>query len=243
MISLASLYRKEKTRFVNILARVVDRNAIQKIERSGGSDLGIKYFIEDNRMVDIPEESSLRYADYFQSYYRSSDKILDYGCGEGIYIESVGQHLDIPKENVYACDIRKEFNKGWKKSREGRRMVYEDIDEKGRIPFNVKFNVISINMVLRHIPAEKLGMTLIDIREHLRHDGKLIIRDNDCCNDIDYQLIGFDHFLHSSKWEELYLHSFTDWDEILRKYGFKLEYKAKTFGPDRQFTACYRPIT
>jgi SAM-dependent methyltransferase len=241
MTSLKFLKEKSPHRFSDIISKGLSKNKVLKIMEKNMSDHQIEEIIMRESSY-INDSFPIKLAHMLQKYYDKNDRVLDYGCGSGAYIKKIGEVVPISPDRCYGVDIGEVFNQEWTESREKHNFIFRSITiEQNRLvfPFSGNFNVITLFMVLHHVPPEHLDQTLSMVHDHLDSNGILLIREHDCRDVSDYHLISAEHFVYNKKWLRIYLHSSNTWESILRKHKFKKVYQDPTSGPDRQYFSIY----
>lgn len=150
---------------------------------------------------------------------------LDYGCGDGSITKSIKEKLNLDKENVYCADVKKynsiEFS------------FTPITDDELDLPSN-KFDLITVLMVLHHVPDTKQQQTIHDLYRLLKPGGVIVLREHnaprhdpyfqgviDVVHDIydyiiDTELTWKDKDHYYSKYKDASL-----WDEMFREAGFQ----------------------
>lgn len=102
--------------------------------------------------------------------------LLDIGCDTGIITTTLGNMLDIDKANIHGADIIS-TNK-MPKLVDG--FNYHKING-SNIPLDGNsIDLITVLMVLHHVDKKKIGRLLKSIRNVLKPNGILVIREHDC---------------------------------------------------------------
>lgn len=169
---------------------------------------------------------------------------LDFGCGQCIFTQYLGEALELKQSNIYGTDLEDQFEKGWDKDRESKKITFEYIKD-GRIPFSVKFDVITCMMVLHHIPPNMLIDQLKNIHSSMNPGSIFILKEHDFWDSIDRMIFDLEHSLFLvSKMEseeeieknkdmilgqKIYYLSKYEWDFILAGIGFDLLYREYSF--------------
>lgn len=152
--------------------------------------------------------------------------ILDYGCGNC----TLGNHLaKLLKQNIsYGVDIDN-WSENFKNN--NKNLIFKNIKENKKIPFNDKFfNIIIISMVLHHV--KNIDFVLKEIYRLLNDNAILIIREHDAVNIQDHCLIELQHYIYmyTTYKNKIYKEnknyysnykSIKEWKELIKKYKFK----------------------
>lgn len=159
--------------------------------------------------------------------FTAKGKILDYGCSDGVISEIVSKEFGL---ELYGTDIE-----SW-----GLNPVMTKLDNfkpliNNKIPWSDKFNIITLLMVLHHIPPDNLKDILQNIKDHMGNDGILIVREHIKIDDLTEVLCHVEHLLRGvcnglsyKNVKESYLDQPTnyqskdEWISIFKKVGFNL---------------------
>lgn len=104
----------------------------------------------------------------FQNTPRGNIKILDYGCGSGVFANSILKKT----KNVYACDVNRiVINKAKKRYP---KVKFKSIKIGSKLPYKDNFfDVVYIFHTLEHVDSEE--KTLKDIGRVLKRGGTLLL--------------------------------------------------------------------
>ncbi|MEZ6071953.1 MAG: class I SAM-dependent methyltransferase [Pirellulales bacterium] len=103
-------------------------------------------------------------AAYFLPYIKSTDHVLDFGCGNG----GIMRHLVKQAAEVAGVEVN---DASRRLAEEGGFCVYSRL---GDIPEDVKFDVIVSNHVLEHVP--NVLDIVRELRTHLKPNGLLVVK-------------------------------------------------------------------
>ncbi len=159
------------------------------------------------------------------SVHPNKREFLDYGCGDCKTASVLSKMLNM---KPYGADI-KQWVTGFKRTSE---VEFKEIDTKtSKVDYpDAKFDLVTANMVLHHIPDVEIA--LAEIKRVLKPEGYLELREHDLAGPVDYAITDIEHMLYDismnkqslSEFRKSYyskFHSAAEWDDILKKAGFK----------------------
>jgi ubiquinone/menaquinone biosynthesis C-methylase UbiE len=250
---IAKFIRYHRKDYAIYIANLLDK-------RNGLSDAAIMSKIsslipkEDNDDGDTWRDENhaekLRYIIKQHTKLGDKSEYLDYGCGDCKIAKILAKKLG-PGWTAHGADVKEWITKFNRPSD----VKFEYIVD-GKIAFpDKKFNLVSANMVLHHVP--ELDVALKELVRVMKPGGYLILREHDALSPIDYALIDLEHMLYSICIHKMTLDEFRknyygkyydkmEWDIMLKKYGFKRlwsEYDYNGFGfkvtPTRYYYSVY----
>ncbi len=113
------------------------------------------------------DSDSLGYAlnfEFFRPHLRSTDTVLDFGCGNGGLLKHLAKHV----AQAEGLEINPE---AVRLARASGHVVYASVAE---IPATTRYNVIVTNHVLEHV--RDVPATLEHLRDHLQPGGLLVAK-------------------------------------------------------------------
>lgn len=155
---------------------------------------------------------------------------VDYGCSEGSITSTLANVLSLPRENVYAFDIKEPTNL------DNIQFIQLSKDN-SNIPLpNEKADFITCLMVLHHI-SEPINQ-IREFSRIIKKGGILIIREHDIDSDTDkeaHKFLDILHGLYSISWAKIgeqedanylennyaHYHSRESWNSMIESVGFK----------------------
>ena len=152
------------------------------------------------------KHARIRDIEKFTGLFRKSDvkTYLDIGCGDGSITSAIGGALfKLKKENIIGVDVD-----AWAGHDHASAVVdsitFRKIEKPGVLPVETNsIDVITVNMVLHHIPDDALGQTMSEIRRCLKPTGTIFLRDHDSPNHMVDSLINIEHGLFEVALEQL----------------------------------------
>jgi len=171
-------------------------------------NLGFSKFKGQKRSVDFSLMIS-------QLKIPSKCKILDIGTNDGVIPFYIAQKMNLSQ--IYATDIEDNFDRKYGS------LVKFKISKNGENPFDVKFNIITLFMVLHHV--EDCDSFLKNVHDSLSDNGYLIIREHNVRTKIDKKLIDVQHLynervfgygVYFKKYDSMW-----SWRKKITKVGFK----------------------
>ncbi len=170
---------------------------------------------------------------------------LDVGAGDGKITEAVGKRLNLKTDQTHAVDRKQWIGQSIKKAAN---VTFSYIDKKIKYDDST-FDLVTVFQALHHF--RNLEQMLAEIRRVCKPGAVLIIREHDAFHKHIHTLIDVEHMLYAAlsdrtpkeqykqKYYGAYMSS-TQWDAVLKTYGFSLVYKAKKKNPTRYYYAAYR---
>lgn len=125
-------------------------------------------------------------------------RYLDIGCGNGEITIALAK--DIVYTHPYGIDVKNSLTPYAKKNMYFK--VYNGTD----IPSKHKFNLITLFMVIHHVPSENLIKLIQSIHDHMYKHSVLIVRDHDIITPEDEVVVRLQHSLM----DKLYTDTFYD---------------------------------
>lgn len=134
----------------------------------------------------------------------SIDTYLDVGCGDGTITAAIGQTLfKLDKENIIGIDVESWAGHEHASSVD-ESITFRKIEEPGVFPVESNsIDVITVNMVLHHIPDDALEQTMSEIHRCLKKQGIIFFRDHDSPNHMVDSLINIEHGIFEVALEQL----------------------------------------
>lgn len=173
------------------------------------------------------------------------NKYLDVGCGNGKFAITMGELLNLKKDDIYGVDLDNfSEQKDWGRAKFKDKFIFKELQYNKPYPFEDNyFDLITIKMVLHHVT--NLDFTLKELVRILKINGSLIVVEHDAFTYADYMLNDIEHGFYINVFgennvEEDYLnlksksvykekesigiHKYYSWPELsfhLRKHGFE----------------------
>jgi SAM-dependent methyltransferase len=111
--------------------------------------------------------------DGMAEYIASSDRVLDYGCGEAAYAERLVRKA----ESLTLCDAAPNLRERIKARVANERFISVLSPEDVAVLPDGSFEVVIMHSVSQYLPPAELDRLLAQFRRLLRPDGKLVIGD------------------------------------------------------------------
>lgn len=161
-------------------------------------------------------------------------KYLDYGANGCLITGAVGEIL---KMTPWACDIPNWSGKQNSCIDVG--IPYGDL-ENGKIPsgngFPETFNLITVLMVLHHIPKSELEKSIINIINRINVGGYLLVREHDVRDKFTENICDIEHAIYDIVKDKMMQEDFANsyitnynsipyWINLIEGFGMKLLYK------------------
>ena len=172
------------------------------------------------------------FIDYNLPKDAKSKRILDVGCGNGKKIKKIGDILG-SKVTVSGADINNWGNYD-KNTRKRFDFEFKEIQLKPsyRIPFPDKsFECITLMLTLHH--CSDILAVVNECSRLLTDNGFLLICEHDVWTDQTHMLLDLQHRIYATinneSFDDIYAcyYNFYEWDVILSKCGFRVEYGSK----------------
>lgn len=137
-------------------------DAAQRVSSHYSGERGQQYTAERQH-----DSSQLGYSlnlQYFLPHLRSSDRVLDFGCGNGGMLRLLGQHV----RQAEGLEVNPASAK---KARSLGLTVYEQLSE---LPDGAPYTAVVSNHVLEHV--RDVPSTLEIVRKHMAPGGRLLLK-------------------------------------------------------------------
>lgn len=145
--------------------------------------------LKDPQRGQIRINSIKKYIDNLSDY--NIKTYLDIGCFDGEITKAIGESFKLNKEHIFGIDI-KDYDCDKTK------FNFSLYDGK-KIPFdNNKFDLVTILMVLHHVPLDLIDVLLLEIHRIMKPGGLLILREHnsDTNNYLNKYLLDTLHDFH-----------------------------------------------
>lgn len=170
-------------------------------------------------------------------------KYLDFGCGDGKICSAIGKEFRLDRDQTFGTDVA-----GWMDNSDTitNTITFFFNEERKELPI-YDVDLVTCFQVLHHIPEQELRTEIRKIYNCLKPGGTLLLREHDCRDINDSQLIDIEHYLYLaqhdtlSKVAEYYgkYRSTADWDSLLREVGFVSQKITPAYGKTRFYYAIY----
>lgn len=188
-------------------------------------------------------QRSSEICDVFESLGISIEggRYLDYGCSTGTITAAVGRRLGA---NTHGCDVP--LWHGIENKCSDKFVTYRHLDN-GKVP-DVKdfknFNLVTVFMVLHHVPKNQLAATIQNIVDLIITDGYLLIREHDVISPETHDYCHFEHAMYDLVTPSLPFNAFYDeyeahyysmdnWEQLICGAGMEILYTTKPWGSTR----------
>lgn len=171
-------------------------------------------------------------------------KYLDVGCGNGKFAITMGELLNLKKDDIYGVDLDNfSEQKDWGRDKFTNKFIFKELQFDKPYPFEDNyFDLITIKMVLHHVT--NLDFTLKELVRIMKINGSLIVVEHDSFTYADYMLNDIEHGFYINVFNEnsiedylnlksktfykkddsIGVHRYYSWPELsyhLRRHGFE----------------------
>jgi SAM-dependent methyltransferase len=159
-------------------------------------------------------------------------RYLDFGCGNGVITAGIGALLGLEKDGIIGTDVSQWAGHSHA-AETSRDITFIPLGDSQKLDLaDASIDLITIFMVLHHVPTDDLSVTMAEIARVLSPDGLVIIREHDSPNEYVDRLINIEHALFETIIEGLvpipdfqrnYRATYKprrDWTELFAAYGF-----------------------
>ena len=172
------------------------------------------------------------------------NKYLDVGCGNGKFAITMGELLNLKKDDIYGVDLDNfSEQKDWGRDKFTDKFIFKELQFDKPYPFEDNyFDLITIKMVLHHVT--NLDFTLKELVRIMKINGSLIVVEHDSFTYADYMLNDIEHGFYINVFNEnsiedylnlksktfykkddsIGVHRYYSWPELdfhLRRHGFE----------------------
>ncbi len=173
------------------------------------------------------------------------NKYLDVGCGNGKFAITMGELLNLKKDDIYGVDLDNfSEQKDWGRAKFSDKFIFKELQYNKPYPFEDNyFDLITIKMVLHHVT--NFDFTLKELVRIMKINGSLIVVEHDAFSYADYMLNDIEHGFYINVFDEnnveedylnlkaksvykenesIGIHRYYSWPELdfhLRRHGFE----------------------
>lgn len=177
-------------------------------------------------------------------------KYLDFGGGIGDVSSSIAKNLKLKKENSFVTDIQNWLGK--EHTDEYIKHITYRYLKTNFLPFEKEtFDLITCLQVLHHIPDKKY--TVSQLRNVIKNNGILIVREHDCRDSQDRTMIDIEHSLHAYAVDEQGIDYFQNYHDnymskselstLMTEGGFELVNTFPEKGITRYYYSVWKPAS
>jgi 2-polyprenyl-3-methyl-5-hydroxy-6-metoxy-1,4-benzoquinol methylase len=214
--------KMDSAQTLDFLASVVSKNSGDKKRGNDEYEVARK----QARIRDIEKYSAL-------IDKNSIDTYLDVGCGDGSITAAIGHSLfKLKKDNIIGIDVD-EWAGHEHASSVDDSITFRKIETPGVFPVESHvIDIMTINMVLHHVPYEAMEQTMSEIVRCLKPTGTIFLRDHDSPNHMVDSLINIEHGIFEvaleqlstgDKFQSTYYGKYRpmrDWVDLFGAFGF-----------------------
>lgn len=176
---------------------------------------------------------------------------LDYGCGDCIKTQYIGELINLPLNKIYGADIEEWYDY---KNRETGGIKFNILEPNIKLPYkDNKFDLILAYMVLHHIP--NLDFSLTELARIIKPGKYIILVEHDARTNSDKILCDIEHALFElvdNTNKEFFTNYFgeyrdwIEWDILMNRFGFKKIHQeyildhSFNIAPTRKFYSIYQ---